>query len=61
MTPLSLIRIKTLSQKATNLVVPFIKIIFKVLSDYIRNHVKHFPDNIGIKEAKTIYKNKKLA
>lgn len=37
MTPLGFIRITTSPQRAINLVAQFVKIVFKVLSDYLRD------------------------
>ena len=60
MTPFRLMQMITLAQNVINLVVQFIKIVFKILASHLRDQVKHFLDNIGIKRPKIIYINKKL-
>lgn len=61
MTRLGLMRITTLAQGATNLVAPFVRIVFKILVPYLRDRVKPFIDNLRIKRSKTTYINGKLA
>ena len=57
MTPLGLMRITTLPQKATNSVVQFVRIALKVLADHLRDWAEPFLNNVGIKRSKTIYDN----
>lgn len=61
MTFLGLMRMTTLSQRATSLVIQFVKIVFKVLGDHLRNQAKHFLDNVGIKKPKIMYNNEEFA
>lgn len=56
-TPLSFMKMTSLPQRATNSVMQFVRIILKVLNNYLRDQAKLFLDNIGIKGPKTTYHN----
>lgn len=57
---LGLVRIITLFQRVTNSVTKFIRIVLKVLGDYLHDWAKPFWDNISIKKPKTTYNNQDL-
>ncbi len=57
-TSLGLLRITRLSQKVTNLIVQFVQIVMRILKDLLDKCVL-FVDNIGVKNSKTNYNNKK--
>lgn len=61
MTFFSLMRITTLLQGAINLVTQFVRIAFRVLSDYVYNQVELFLSNFSIKRPKDIYNNQEFA
>lgn len=54
-------RITTLAQGAINLIAQFVRIVFKILTSYLRNQAKLFLNNVKIKKPKITYNNKKLA
>ncbi len=61
MTPLSLMRMTTLTQSATNSVAQFVRIVLKILAPHLRDQTKLFLDDVGVKRPKTTYNNKELA
>lgn len=54
-------RMKSLIQGATNLVVQFVRIILKILAPHLHDQAKPFLDDIGVIRPKTTYNNKGLA
>lgn len=54
-------RITTLAQGAINFIAQFVRIVFKILASHLCNQTKLFLNNVKIKKAKIIYKNKELA
>ena len=47
--------------EVTNLVAQFFQIVTKIFQNYILNIAQQFIDNVGVKDSKTIYNNKKIA
>ncbi len=61
MSLLSLMRMTTLSQGATNSVAPFVWIVLKILAPHLQDQAKSFLDDMGVKRPKTKYNNEELA
>ena len=61
MTPLSLIRMTTLAQGATNSVAQFVRIVLKILAPHLGDRTKLFLIDVGVKRPKTTYNNEELA
>lgn len=49
-----LMRMITLAQSAINLVMQFVRTVFKILALHLQDRVKFFLDNTGVKKLKTI-------
>ena len=61
MTLLELLQMTQLPMGATNSVAQFVRIVTKILQDYIPEVACQFVDNVGIKTPKTIYNNMEIA
>jgi hypothetical protein len=61
MTFIELLRMTTLSMRAINSVAQFVRIIMKILIDYISDVARSFLDDIEIKNSKTKYDNEEVA
>lgn len=60
MTPLGVLRMTRLPQRATNPVAQLVRIVTKTLQDYILDMARHFVDDVGVKGLKTIFNNEKI-
>lgn len=54
-------RLTILAQGATYLITQFVRIVLKILAQYLRDQAKFFLDNVGVKEPKTTYNKRELA
>lgn len=61
MIPLNIIRMTILFQTITNFILQFIRIVLKVLSNYLRDQTELFIDNVNIKKLKRTYNSQELA
>jgi hypothetical protein len=61
MTFIKLLRMTILSMRAINSVAQFIRIVMKILIDYILEVARSFLDDIEIKNSKTKYNNEEVA